>query len=106
MYLGRPGRGGGSRVNRTDAVTGGQQKLGRADVLADRAHVLVGRDGRAELGASLVVVDVLAHDHGIETVRERIAGVHDRERTGVEQQRPAFARADGLGGAHGNPVHR
>ena len=59
----------------------GQQQLGGADVLADRAHVLVGRDRGAQLGApAVVVVDVLAHDDGVEAVGQRIAGVERRRR--------------------------
>ena len=66
-------------------VAGGQQQLGGADVLADRAHVLVGRDRRAQLGASVDVVHVLAHDHSVKSVGQGVAGVDDHERFGVQQ---------------------
>jgi hypothetical protein len=63
---GAGGRRGGD-VDRPQAMPGRQQQLGGAHVLADRAHVLVGRDGGAQLRArGVVVVDMLAHDDGIE----------------------------------------
>ena len=48
---GAGGRRGGD-VDRPQAMALGQQQLGGADVLADRAHVLVGRDGAAQLRAA------------------------------------------------------
>ena len=48
----RARRGGGGDVDGAQPMAGGQQQLGGADVLADRAHVLVGRDRGAQLGAA------------------------------------------------------
>ena len=86
----------------------GQQQLGGADVLADRAHVLVGRDRRAQLGARrVVVVDVLAHDHGVEARRasgrrcRRTTNASGSRSTGVLSLAPTVSR-----GAHGDAVHR
>ena len=55
-----------------------QQQLTRADVLADRPDVLVRGNGGAQFGAAgVVIVDMLAHDHGVVPVGHRVAGVHD-----------------------------
>jgi hypothetical protein len=62
----------------------GQQELGRAHVLADRAHVLIWRRGRPQLGLGAVEVHVLAHDDGVVAVGQRIARVDGREVAGVE----------------------
>jgi hypothetical protein len=60
------GRGAGGDVDGAQPVALGEQQLGGADVLADRADVLVGRHGGAKLGAPVGgVVHVLAHDDGV-----------------------------------------
>ena len=104
--LGGAGGGGRGDVDRAQAVTGGEEQLGGADVLADRARVLVGRDRRAELSATVDVVHVLAHDDGVEVAGQWIAGIDDDELVPREEQRRALARADGLAGPDGNSVHR
>ena len=55
-------------VHRPQPMALGQQELGRADVLADRADVLIGRRGRLQLGLGAVEMYVLAHDDGVEAV--------------------------------------
>ena len=74
--LDRARRGGRRDVDRAQAMALGQQQLGRADVLADGAHVLVGNRCPAQLRRPVLrVVDLLAHDHGVAAVRQRVAGV-------------------------------
>ena len=92
-------------VHRPQPMALGQQELGRADVLADRADVLIGRRGRLQLGLGAVEMYVLAHDHGVEAVGQRVAGVDGREVVGVEQERRRGTGAHRGGRAHGNPVH-
>ena len=102
--LDHAGRGAGGDVDRAQPVALGQQQLGGADVLADRADVLVGRHGGAQLGAPVrSVVHVLAHDDGVVAGRQRVAGVDDLEV--VQQHRCGLGGADGLGGPHGDAVH-
>ena len=69
---------GGRDVDGAQAVPLGEQQLGGADVLADRAHVLPGRGGSPDLRRAVHPVDVLAHDDRVGPVRERVAGVDDR----------------------------
>ena len=73
-----PAAAGGREVDRAQPVALGEQQLGGADVLADRAHVLPGRGGGPDLRHVVRPVDVLAHDDRVEAVRERVAGVDDR----------------------------
>jgi hypothetical protein len=100
----RGGRGGD--VDGAQAMALGQQQLGRADVLADRAHVLVGRHGPAHLRRAALVVDLLAHDDGVVALGQRVAGVDDDVGVVRQEDRRALAGADGVGGAHGDAVHR
>ena len=95
----------GGDVHGPQPVALGQEQLGRADVLADRAHVLVGRRGLAQLGVGALVVHVLAHDHGVEVLGHGVAGVHGREVAGRHQERRRGARAHGRGRPHRDPVH-
>ena len=85
---------------------GGQEEFGGADVLADRAHVLVGRDRRAQLGLPVDVVDVLAHHDRVGIAWERVAGVHDRERSAGNSSGVVSLAPTGVGGADRYPVHR
>ena len=96
--------GGGRHLDRPQPLRRRQQQLGGADVLADRAHVLVGRGRGPQLGATAFVVHVLAHHHRVEPVGQLVAGVEDREV--LEQHRRRLARARGVGRAHRDPVHR
>ena len=76
--VGGSGRGRGGDVDGAQAVSCGQQQLGGADVLADRAHVLRTAATAARSSArSSSSVDVLAHDHRVEALGQRIAGVDD-----------------------------
>ena len=68
--------------------------------------MLVGRDGGTELRLTFDVMDVLAHDHGVVTLRERVAGVHDGECVGCEQQRGGLGGAEGVGGPQRDAIHR
>ena len=98
-------RGGGRDVGGAQPVPLGQQQLARAHVLADRPNVLVGGHGRADLRGLAVVVHVLAHHHRVPAGRHRVAGVHHV--VGVRRQvdRGGLARAEGVRGAHRDPVH-
>ena len=75
--VGGPGGRRGGEIDGTQPVTLGQQQLGGAHVLADRAHVLEGRHRRPQLGGAADVVHVLAHDDRVAAVGHRVAGVHD-----------------------------
>ena len=97
----------GRHVNRPQTVAGREQQLGRAHVLADRAHVLVGNGRRAQLHlAPIALVHVLAHHHGVAAVRHWIAGVHDLIGRRAELHGRGLARLAGVFGAYGDPVHR
>ena len=55
----------------------GREKLGFNYVLSERADVVVGRDGGPYLDGGIVQsADDLDHYHGVELVRDWIAGVH------------------------------
>ena len=54
--------------------------------------MLVGRGGGAQLDAAVDLVDVLAHDDGVEVAGDGVAGVDDLERAGVEPHRRGLAR--------------
>ena len=69
-------------------------------------HVLVGRDRGPQLRAVVLVVDLLAHDDGIEAVGQRIAGVDHDVGVRLEQHRRGVAGPDRVGGAHRDAVHR
>ena len=90
--LGGAGGRGRRGVDRAQPVAGGQQQLGGADVLADRARVLVGRDRGPQLGAAVDVVDVLAHHDRVEPVGHRVAGV-DAPRTLPGRAAAALSRS-------------
>jgi hypothetical protein len=99
--------GGGARgdVDRAQPVPFGQQQFGGADVLADRADVLVGRHGGAQLGPAVRgPVHVLAHDDRVVAGRERITGVDDVEVGQPDRRR--LRGADGVRGQDRDPVHR
>ena len=82
-----PGGAAGGHVDRAQSMTLGKEELGGADVLADRADVLVRHDGRPQLGPVLDIVDVLAHDDGVESIGKGIPGVDHLEGAGGEQDR-------------------
>ena len=100
-----PGRGGGGDVGGPQPVAFGQQQLGGADVLADRAHVLVGRHGRAQLGGVPAVVHVLAHHDRVPPGGHRVAGVDHVVGARLQVDRRRLARAEGVGGPDRDPVH-
>ena len=75
-----PAARGRGEVDGAQPVALGQQQLGRADVLADRAHVLPRRGGGADLRHVVLPVHVLAHDDGVEALGQRVAGVDDAKR--------------------------
>ena len=105
---GQPGRPGGGRrrhVDRPHPVPLRQQQLARADVLADRADVLVGRDGGAQLGPVVVVVHVLAHDHRVPAGRHRVAGVDHVVGARRQVRGRGLARAEGVRRADRDAVH-
>ena len=103
--LDHSGGGAGGHVERSQPVALGEEQLGGADVLADRADVLVGRHGGTQLGAPVRgVVHVLAHDDGVVAGRQRVAGVDHREV--VQQHRCGLGGTDRRGGPHGDAVHR
>src|SRR5205085_2280129 len=90
-----------ARAAASRAVARRQQELGSADVLADRANVLVWRHGAAQLGTpGVVVMDVLAHDDGVEAVRHRVTRVDDDIGRHVQEDRRALAGAHGLRRPH------
>jgi hypothetical protein len=93
---------------RRRTVAGRQDQLGRHHVLAHRADVLPGRDGRHQL--DLVVPDrfqVLDHHHRVGARRQRVAGVHPgRARAEPEADRRGLGGAGRVLGAHGRAVHR
>jgi hypothetical protein len=94
----------GGEVDRPQPVPLGQQQLRRAHVLPDRAHVLPRRDGGAHRRHVALPVDVLAHDDGVEAVRQRVARVDDgepRHRLGRRLGRPHGVRRP-----HRDAVHR
>jgi hypothetical protein len=101
--------GGGDRpqVRGAQPVSLWQQQLGRRDVLADRADVLVRRHRGEDLHGVAVALQVLQHHDRVEARRKRIAGV---DRNGVvAQPQPSWRRfrgADSPGGADGDAVHR
>ena len=97
-------RGRGGEVDGPQPVALGQQQLGRADVLPDRAHVLPRRRRGAHLGHAAGPVQLLAHHDRVEALGQRVAGVDD----GEVRQRPRrrLRRPERVGGAHGDPVHR
>ena len=94
--LGRTGRSGGGDVDRPQPMSLRQQQLARADVLPDRAHVLVRRHSgedhgvRALAGVPGDVVHLLSHHdgveprgHGVARVDHRVVGRRQRERGGL-----------------------
>ena len=96
------GRGRGE-VDGPQPVPLGQQQLGRADVLADRAHVLPRGDRRAHLGNAALPVQLLAHHDRVEALRQRVAGVDDGEPLHLHRRR--LGRPEGVRRAHRDPVH-
>jgi hypothetical protein len=97
-------------VDRAQAVPLGKQQLAGADVFSDRAHVLVGRHPRKDLGgppgARLDVVHVLAHHDRVQAARHGVTGVdHDIGRR-VELERGGLGGTAGVPGLHGDAVHR
>ena len=76
-------------------VPGGDVLAGRADVAAGRRRVQDARLAAAQL-------DLFARDDRIPVVGDVLAGVDRGERPGGQRDR----RAGGVGGAHGDPVHR
>ena len=106
QQLGGPRGRGRGEVGGPQPVPLGQQQLGGADVLADRADVLVGGHGGAQLGGGAAgVVDVLPHDHGVPPVGHRVAGVHHVVAVRGQVDGGCLAGTEGVGGAHGDPVH-
>ena len=106
--------GGAGRCRRGDVdgaqpVSLGQQQLTGRHVLADRAHVLVGRNGGAQLGEQDVraphLVHVLAHDDRVAPGWHRVAGVDDVVVVGGEPQGSGLARADGGARPDRDAVH-
>jgi hypothetical protein len=104
--LSRPGRRGGGDVDRTQSVPLREQQLAGTDVLADRAHVLVRRDRGHDLGCRTLVVDLLSHHHGVESVGDRITGVDHDVPVRRQLQRRGRRRPVGLLGADRDSVHR
>ena len=105
LHFGDTRGGAGGRVDGTEPVALRQQELGRADVLADRADVLVRRDRGPDLGAVGEPVHVLAHDHRVVSGRHRVAGVDLCERRVGEHDRPGVRGSDGVLGQDRDPVH-
>ena len=103
--IGGPGGGSRGEVDRPQPVTLGQQQLGCADVLADRAHVLIRGHGRAQLGAAACVVHVLTHDDRVASGGHRVTGVDHVVGVRIQVYGRRLAGAEGVGGAHGDPVH-
>jgi hypothetical protein len=100
-----PRRRRGGDVGGPQPVTLGQQQLGGADVLADRAHVLVGRHGCAQLGGAVAVVDVLTHHDRVAPIGHRVPGVDHVVVSGLQVDRRGLTRAEGVGGPDRDPVH-
>ena len=95
----------GRDVGGAQPVPLGQQQLARAHVLADRPNVLVGGHGGADLRGLALVVHVFAHHHGVPAARHRVAGVHRVVGVRWQADRAGLARAEGVRGAHRDPVH-
>ena len=95
----------GGDVDGAQSVTLEEEELIGDDVLADRPHVLVGRDLGPELGASIREPDVLAHHHGVESVGERIPGVDHLVSARGDQDRRAIAGTGRVRCPHGDAVH-
>jgi hypothetical protein len=103
--LGHPGRPRGRHVDRPEPMPAGEEELRRAHVLADRADVLVGRGGRAELHLVADLVHVLPHHHGVAAGGHRVAGVHPLVLVRPQPHGCGLAGAHRVRRPHGDAVH-
>ena len=97
------GRGGGGQVDGAEPVALRQEQLGRAEVLADRAHVLPRGRGRLDLGDVVLPVQLLAHDDRVAALGQRVTGVDDAK--GGDLARGGLGGPEGVRGSHRDAVH-
>lgn len=100
-----PGRGAGSDVGGSHTVPLVDEQLVGDDVLADRAHVLVGRHLAGHLCRATGELDVLTHDDRVEARWQRVPGVDNLIAARRDGDRAVLCRTCGFSGPERDAVH-